>query len=191
MYRLEEAVGSQIRKYRKQLKMTVVEIAKKANMSAGMLSKIERGVTAPSLSTMQNLANALNVPITSFFKMYEQQRNCSYVKAGQGLAIERRGTRTGHHYELLGHNVQDELNIEPYLITLNDKSEAYPLFEHPGLEFIYMLEGIMEYRHWNDAYRLEAGDSLFFDADVPHGPIELIELPIRMIAVLCQANTGA
>ena len=184
--KIEYAVGLQIREYRNQLKLTVGEIAKKANLSTGMLSKIERGVTAPSLSTLQSIAVALNVPITSFFRKFEEQRDCTLVKSGQGLHIERRATRSGHQYQLLGHNIGNDTAVEPYLITLSDDSEVFPIFEHPGVEFIYLLEGEMLYRHLNVTYRLHAGDSLFFDSEAPHGPAELIGLPIKMIAVLCR-----
>ena len=59
-----------------------------------MLSKIENGGTSPSLSTLQALARALNVPLTSFFADFEERRDCSYVRAGQGVLIERRGTKS-------------------------------------------------------------------------------------------------
>ena len=89
--RLAEAIGSQIREYRNQLKMTVVEVSKQSDLSQGMLSKIERGVTSPSLRTLSALDRALNVPVTAFFRKYEEQRDCSYVKKGEGLVIENMG----------------------------------------------------------------------------------------------------
>ncbi len=187
--RLAEAIGSQIREYRNQLKMTVVEVSKQSDLSQGMLSKIERGVTSPSLSTLSAIARALNVPVTAFFRKYEEQRDCSYVKKGEGLVIERRGTRAGHQYQLLGHNISNRTNAEPYLITLTDESEVFPLFQHQGVEFIYLLEGEVLYRHANQTYLLSPGDSLFFDAEAPHGPEELIRLPIRMIAVLAKPRS--
>jgi quercetin dioxygenase-like cupin family protein len=52
------------------------------------------------------------------------------------------------------------------------------------MELIYMLEGKMDYRHGNNTYRLEPGDSLFFDADAPHGPEELIDLPARFLSII-------
>ena len=185
---LAEAIGAQIREFRKQLKMTVVEVSKQAGLSQGMLSKIERGVTSPSLSTLSAIARALNVPVTAFFRKYEEQRDCSYVKAGEGLVIERRGSRAGHQYRLLGHNISNRINTEPYLITLTDESEVFPLFQHQGVEFIYLLEGEVLYRHANQTYQLRPGDSLFFDAEAPHGPEKLISLPIRMIAVLSRSG---
>jgi len=186
--KVEYAVGVQIRKFRKQLDLTVVEVSRKASLSAGMLSKIERGVTSPSLGTLQSLATALNVPITSFFRGFELRRNCTFIKSEHGLPIERHGTRSGRRYSLLGHNMGDELIVEPYLITLSDDSDTFPLFEHPGVEFIYLLEGEMIYRHMESSYHMCIGDSLFFDSDTPHGPAKLITLPIRMIAVLAHAR---
>ena len=181
---LEIAVGSQIRTFRTQLKMTVGEVAKRAGLSQGMLSKIERGVTAPSLATLYALTKALNVPMTSLFRKYEEQRDCSFVRSGEGLLIERRGTRAGHQYQLLGHNIGKLGSLEPYLITLTNDSEVFPLFQHTGTEFIHVLEGEAVYRHGNDTYHMLPGDSLFFDSDAPHGPEELIQVPIRLLTCI-------
>ena len=110
------------------------------------------------------------------------------VRAGQGLTIERRGTRAGHQYQLLGHSVHSDVAVEPYLITLEKESEVFPLFQHAGVEFIYVLKGIMVYRHADATYRLTPGDSLFFDADAPHGPEDLVKLPVRFLSVISQSR---
>jgi transcriptional regulator with XRE-family HTH domain len=182
--KLEVAIGSQIRSFRKKMDLTIAELANLANLSIGMLSKIENGNASPSLSTLQSLSDALNIPVTAFFRKYEERRDASFVKAGQGLVIERRGTRAGHAYQLLGHSVGKSISVEPYLITLTVESEVFPLFQHTGMEFIYMLEGKLLYLHGNKSYMLEPGDSLFFDADTTHGPEELVELPIRFLSVI-------
>ncbi len=182
--RLELSIGREVRTFRKKLDMTVVELARLAGLSAGMLSKIERGIASPSLSTLQSLSKALQVPVTAFFRRFEEQRDATYVKAGHGLKIERRGTRAGHQYELLGHTVGKEIAIEPYLITLTEESEVFPLFQHSGMEFLYMLEGKVGYRHGSKLYMLSPGDSLFFDADAAHGPEELAELPSRFLSII-------
>lgn len=187
--RLMEAIGSQIRIYRTHLRMTIHEVSKQAGLSAGMLSKIERGVTSPSLATISAIANALNVPVTALFRKYEEQRDCSYVQAGEGLVIERHGTHAGHEYRLLGHNIGSRTSVEPYIVTLTDESEVFPIFQHPGVEFIFILEGALVYRHANRTYPLNPGDSLFFDSDAPHGPEELIKLPIRMLSVISRPGT--
>jgi transcriptional regulator with XRE-family HTH domain len=183
---LEIAIGQQVRAFRKQLNMTVAEVASQADLSPGMLSKIENGLTSPSLATLKSLSSALNVPVTAFFRKYEEERDATFVKAGQGLNIERRGTRAGHQYQLLGHTVGKQVFVEPYLISLTEESDVFPLFQHDGVEFIYMLAGEVIYRHADQTYRLTPGDSLFFDADAPHGPVELVSLPIRFLAVIVE-----
>lgn len=181
---LELAIGREIRSFRRKMGLTIAELAKLAGLSAGMLSKIENGNASPSLGTLQALSRALNIPFTAFFRKYEEERDASYVRSGQGLVIERRGTRAGHEYRLLGHSVGKSISVEPYLITLTEESEVFPLFQHPGTEFIYMLEGDMLYMHGDKTYRLSPGDSLFFDADAPHGPEELFRLPIRFLSII-------
>ncbi len=181
---LEAAIGSEVREFRRQQNMTVAELSKSANVSTGMLSKIENGITSPSLSTLQALSKALQVPVTAFFRRFEEAREATHVQAGKGLKIERRGTRAGHQYELLGHSAGKNIVAEPYLISLTEQSDVFPLFQHGGIEFIYMLQGEVSYRHGNSTYELSPGDSLFFDADVPHGPDALTNLPIKFISVI-------
>ncbi|MGH6959323.1 MAG: helix-turn-helix domain-containing protein, partial [Dongiaceae bacterium] len=147
--RLEVAIGREVRAFRKKLDMTVADLAKLADLSAGMLSKIENGMTSPSLDTLQALSRALHVPVTAFFRRYEEERDATFVPAGQGLTIERRGTRAGHQYQLLGHTLRKNIAVEPYLITLTEKSDVFPIFQHAGVEFLYMLEGEVGYRHGN------------------------------------------
>ncbi|MBR9979634.1 MAG: helix-turn-helix transcriptional regulator [Desulfatitalea sp.] len=182
--KLERAIGREIRNFRTRMDLTLAELAKLAGLSPGMLSKIENGNTSPSLATLQSLSRALNIPVTAFFRKYEEKRDASFVPAGEGLTIERRGTRAGHQYQLLGHTVGKSISVEPYLITLTEESEIFPLFQHPGMEFIHMLEGQMLYMHGGQSYRLKPGDSLFFDADTTHGPEELYDLPIRFLSII-------
>ena len=181
---LEISIGRVVRAMRKQLDMTVAELASGAGLSAGMLSKIENGQTSPSLATLQSLSKALQVPVTAFFREFEEQRSATLVKAGQGLHIERRGTRAGHQYQLLGHTTSKAIGVEPYLITLTEESDVFPLFQHDGVEFIHMLEGVVVYRHGGQRYELSPGDSLFFDAAALHGPEDLKRLPIRFLSVI-------
>jgi len=183
---LEIAIGREVRAFRKKLGITVADLAAATNISLGMLSKIENGNTSPSLTTLQALSRALGVPVTAFLRRYEQERNAVFVKAGEGVDVERRGTRAGHQYTLLGHVGANTSGVvvEPYLITLSAKSDVFPTFQHDGMEFLYMLEGEVVYRHGDNLYAMKAGDSLFFDADAPHGPEQLGKLPIRYLSII-------
>ncbi|MGI9232958.1 MAG: helix-turn-helix domain-containing protein [Woeseiaceae bacterium] len=185
---LEQAIGRQVRRFRRQLEMSIADLCNATGLSQGMVSKIENGNTSPSLATLSALSEALNVPFTALFRAYDEQRDAVHVRAGDGLVIERRGTRAGHQYQLLGHSLHGNVSVEPYLITLEEGSEVFPLFQHPGIEFIHMLSGSMVYRHGSSNYELNPGDSLFFDADVTHGPDRLEDLPVRFISVMSRAT---
>lgn len=184
--RLEVAIGREVRGQRKKLGITVAELAAATGLSVGMLSKIENGNTSPSLSTLQTLSQALALPVTSFFKRFEEDRAAVFVRAGEGVEAERRGTRAGHQYNLLGHIGSNSSGVimEPYLITLSGESDVFPMFQHDGMEFLYMLEGEISYRHGQDIYQMQPGDSLFFDADAPHGPEVLTRLPARYLSII-------
>ena len=183
-------IGREVKAFRAKLGMTVADLAAAAKLSPGMLSKIENGLTSPSLTSLQTLSAALGVPVTAFFRRYEERRDAVHVTSGQGLVIERRGTRAGHQYQLLGHTggPAGRVVVEPYLITLTAESDVFPVFQHGGREFIYMLKGEVIYRHADRLYRLLPGDSLFFDADAPHGPERLVELPIQFLSVISYAR---
>ena len=181
---LEKAIGKQVREYRTSLGMTLASLSRTTGLSSGMLSKIENGQTSPSLATLRALAGALNVPVTALFRRFEEQRDASFVRAGQGLLIERRGSRAGHEYRLLGHSVGEKTLVEPFLITLREDSDVFPLFQHAGQEFIYMLSGEVVYRYGEKLYHLHPGDSLFFDSDAPHGPENLIALPAEFLSFI-------
>ncbi|MDF3416467.1 helix-turn-helix domain-containing protein [Sulfitobacter sp. M57] len=183
---LEVAIGREVRAFRRQQEITVAELSATTGLSIGMLSKIENGNTSPSLTTLQTLANALSVPLTSFFRRFEETRDAVHTKAGEGVEIDRQGTRANHQYNLLGHigaNASGVI-VEPYLITLSDEADVFPAFQHAGIETIYMLEGEINYRHADDVYLLQPGDTLFFDADARHGPEVLVKLPARYLSII-------
>ena len=183
---LEVAIGREVRAFRHQSGMTIADLSHRTGLSIGMLSKIENGNTSPSLSTLQTLAHAMSVPLTSFFRRFEDVHHAVHAKAGEGVEIERRGTRAGHQYNLLGHLGANTSGVvvEPYLITLSSNSDIFPTFQHEGIEMLYMLEGEVDYRHGNNVYPLKPGDSLFFDADAPHGPEVLVKLPARYLSII-------
>lgn len=181
---LEQALGLQVRTVRRSLDLTVSDLASAAGISVGMLSKIENGLISPSLGTLQAIANALNVPLSTLFASFEEKRDCSFVPAGQGVHIERRGTKVGHQYELLGHALGGEVAVEPYLITLSEEAEPYTGFRHAGVEFIHMLSGEVIYRHGDRVYHLRPGDSLLFDSGANHGPEDLLVRPMTYLSII-------
>lgn len=181
---LEKALGAQVRQLRRERDLSLADLAAGAGLSVGMMSKIENGQISPSLSTINALANALHVPFTSLFTAFEEKRDCSYVPAGMGSRIERRGTKVGHVYQLLGKVLGGEVSVEPYLITLEKNAVPYAGFRHAGVELIHMLTGEVVYRHGDECYRLKPGDTLLFDSGALHGPERLIEVPMTYLSII-------
>jgi transcriptional regulator with XRE-family HTH domain len=182
---LARYLGSTLRELRQKHGLTIAEVADQTNISRGMLSKIENAQTATSLETLAKLASALGVSLSTLFRNYNvPEGSAQLVKQGAGMEVVRRGTKRGHTYQLLAYDQGPTKLFEPFLITMDDASEVFPTFQHPGVEFIYILAGKLEYRHGRSTYLLEPGDSLTFQGDVPHGPEKLIELPIQFLAII-------
>ena len=188
---LERYLGNTSRDLRQQHGLTIADVANLAGISRGMLSKIENAQTATSLENLARLAQALGVSLATLFKSYDLRAgNAQLVKSGEGMEVVRRGTKRGHTYHLLAYDQGPKKTFEPFLITIDHESETFPVFEHPGTEFIYMLEGSMEYRHGQNTYTLAPGDALTFEADIQHGPEKLIQCPIRFLSIIMYPQVG-
>jgi DNA-binding XRE family transcriptional regulator/quercetin dioxygenase-like cupin family protein len=180
---LEATIARQVRQYRLAAGLSVAEAAARVGVSKAMLSKIENAQTSCSLTTVARLADGLNVPVTALFRGVDAEREAVFVPAGHGARIVRRGSRVGHHYELLGALRGPHKRMEAVMVTLTESSEVFPLFQHPGTELLYMLEGEMVYGHGEARHTLRPGDALQFDGEGAHGPEELVKLPIRFLSV--------
>jgi transcriptional regulator with XRE-family HTH domain len=178
-------IGRVVRQLRESQGLTLAECAASADISPAMLSRMETGGVTPSLETLVSLAAALGVrPATLLQDIGEDSDSAQHVPAGRGLEVVRRGTRRGHTYHLLAAHRGPRKTFEPFLVTLTDKSETFPGFQHAGAEFIYILSGTIRYRHGTESYLLQPGDSLSFRGDIPHGPEKLEKVPIRMLSII-------
>jgi transcriptional regulator with XRE-family HTH domain len=178
-------LGRTIRQLRLEHNLTIAAVAERAGISRGMLSKIENSLAATSLETLEQLANALGVTLSKLFQNYNLPMGAAQlVKKGEGMEVVRRGTHVGHTYQLLAYDQGPQKIFEPFLITLEDTGEEFPAFEHPGTEFIYMLEGKVEYRVGSEVFTLSSGDSLTFRGEIPHRPEAKLEMPIKFLAII-------
>ncbi|VVP32892.1 helix-turn-helix domain-containing protein [Pseudomonas silesiensis] len=183
--KLEQYLGLQIKRQRQAQDLKLSDVAKIADISQGMLSKIENAQVSTSLETLSRLCDVLGLPLSKLFSEYDQQDGSALlVKADQGMEVVRRGTEKGHTYHLLNHTRGPKKSFEAYMVSMDDASEEFPTFSHPGTEFLHLLEGELIYRHGNQLYRMEAGDSLTFEGEIPHGPEELVQVPIRMLSIM-------
>jgi len=185
---INKAIGGRLREERRRLGLTLQHVADRSGLSLGMISKIENAQTSPSLRTLARLSQALEVPVTTFFRGLEEEHDASYVRAGEGIELVRQGTRHGHRYELLAAAKGAQRRVQPFLITLTQESEAFPLFQHEGSEFLYALHGSFVYRYGRHIYQMEPGDSLMFDGHIPHGPEHLDVLPARFLSITVELD---
>ena len=131
------------------------------------------------------LAKGFDVPVTSLFRGADVERPAAFVKAGTGARIVRNGTKEGHEYQLLGSLRGEHKRLECLHVTLSEKSQTYPLFQHPGTEFILHARKAS----WITATAARCidcipGDSLQIDGEGAHGPVDLVEVPIRFPSVI-------
>src|SRR5260370_21156220 len=184
---LEEALGTaiaaRVREFRLQLGWTVGQLAAQSGLSKGMLSKIENAQPSPSLATLARLSEALQLPVTAFFRGLNEEQHVIYVKAGRGLDIEHKNSGPGHRYQTLGTMRAPHNTLETLLVTLTERADTFPHYQHPGTELTYMITGRLGYLYGNSRYLLEPGDTMQFVGELPHEPKSLIELPIRVISV--------
>ena len=180
---LTAVIAERVRELRLRHGWTVGRLADECGLSKSMLSKIENAQSSPSLGTLARLSEALSVPVTAFFRGLSEEQDVIHVKAGAGLVIHHRNSVHGQRYQSLGTMRAPHDNLEPMLVTLTERADAFPLYQHAGTELIFMISGKMEYCCGGGRYLLEAGDTLQFVGEVPHGPGELVSLPIQFLAV--------
>lgn len=182
-------VGATVRRLRTGQGLTLAELAGSAAISPAMLSRLEHGDVSPSLDTLAALAEALGTSCAALLRAPDQASDAQLVRRGEGLEVVRRGTRRGHTYHLLASDRGPRKSFEPFLVTLTDRSELFPEFEHAGQEFIHILEGSLRYRHGAEVFLLKPGDTLTFRGDVPHGPDKLLKTPIRMLSIIVYSGS--
>jgi transcriptional regulator with XRE-family HTH domain len=178
-------LGRTARRLRESQNLTLADVAHRANISSAMLSRLETGRVSPSLETIVALAQSLGVTASVLMqRVGADDGGAQLIRAGEGLETVRSGTRRGHTYHLLAAQRGPRKVFEPFLVTLNDRSEVFPGFQHPGVEFIHLLSGILHYRHGRHTYVLRPGDTLTFNGEIAHGPEHLEKVPIRMLSII-------
>lgn len=179
-------VGRCLRSLRAQRGLSIRSLAKQSGLNANTLSMIENNRTSPSVSTLQQLAIALDVPIKAFFETDLPENKVAFQKAGQRACIA------------FAHVTLEDLGAgltlqggQPFLVTLAPKaaSGATPIV-HTGHEFVFCLEGRLTYVIEQQHYLLEPGDSLLFNAYLPHCWQNAGEVPSRSLLVMCPADDG-
>lgn len=177
-------VGRRLRELRTEGGFSLRALAEKSQLNANTLSLIENGKTSPSVSTLQQLAHALNVPMTAFFETGAPKRKVIYQRAGERSRV----SFTHGSLEDLGAGLAAS-DAAPFIVTLKPHADSGPApIVHTGHELVFCLKGRIAYMVENDVFTLESGDSLLFEAHLPHRWRNLEDNPSRFILVLCPAD---
>jgi transcriptional regulator with XRE-family HTH domain len=174
-------VGHRLRELRGTRGLSMRVLAEQSGLNVNTLSLIENQRTSPSVSTLQQLAQTLQVPISAFFETNHGNKLVVHQKAGN----RPRAAITHGSIEDLGSGMT-RFGAEPFIVTLapNADSGKTPIV-HTGREFIYCLEGHIAYTVDTKTYNLEPGDSLLFEAYLPHRWKNLDTTLSRNLLVLC------
>ena len=149
--------------------MTLKSLSDLTGFSKGLLSKIENCNVSPPIGTLSKLAKALDVSIGEFFETDDLDAGLVYFPKSKRQLVQGRRSSLNYEYQLLvgGRKRRD---MQPMIVTIDGKDYRFGLQEHPGEQFILMLEGGMEYVVGDKTYALQPEDCLYFDARIPHGP---------------------
>jgi transcriptional regulator with XRE-family HTH domain len=181
---LDVNVGQRLRQLRSERELSLSALANVSGLNINTLSLIENEKISPSVSTLQKLALALDIPVGAFFEVGVERRSIIFQKAGQ----RPRAAFAHGMLEDLGTELASRW-AEPFVVTLEagaDSGET-PIL-HTGLEFVYCLEGRMAYTIESQQYMLEPGDSLLFEARLPHRWQNTGVVSARSLLVLCPAD---
>jgi transcriptional regulator with XRE-family HTH domain len=174
-------VGEKLRAIRRNRKLSIRALAELSELSVNTLSLIENRRTSPSVSTLNQLAQSLDVPITAFFEKDPRKKRVVYQKAGERQQVDF----SLGQVESLGDGMP-RMGSEPFITKLepNANSGKEPII-YAGREFIYCLEGLITYSIEGESYPLSPGDSLIFDAYTPHSWANTSSTRSRALLVLC------
>jgi transcriptional regulator with XRE-family HTH domain len=166
----EYAIGEKIRALRLKKKIGLVELGRHTGLSPALLSKIERGRIFPTLPTLLRIALVFSVGLDYFF---------AGAREKPMLAVSRRGSRVSlpdrpkahdvaYRFESLDYDATERRFNAYYAEFLPPSKDRVRPHSHPGVEFLYVLQGTLHVQVGEQEQALEAGDAMYFDSHVPH-----------------------
>ena len=180
------SLGERLRQLRSERSISQRDLARLANLSPNSISLIERDETSPSVATLQSLATALNIRMSYFFEE-ETPASVLHIKSGSRPKIESEGVVI----EGMGKTLPSQ-ELEPFSITLEPKagSGGERQVVHSGHEFVYCLQGKIEYVIDGEIYLIEQEDILIFEATLPHLWRNPFDTEAKFILVLQTPNAS-
>jgi quercetin dioxygenase-like cupin family protein len=175
-----EQIPGRIRELREVMEISVMDIAGDIGISAADYEKYESGGLDIPISVLYKIAACLGVDATVLLTGEDpRMETASVCRKGQGVQIER---YPGYEFSSLAYNFKGR-TIEPLLVYLDPSKPPAPPVSHGGQEFNYVVEGRVKVTVNKREYILESGDSIYFDAALPHGQAA-VEAAARFITII-------
>jgi transcriptional regulator with XRE-family HTH domain len=164
-----QGIAGHLQSLRTMRGLTLEKLAEATGLTKSYLSKIENGHKMPPIATLSRIAHALGTGIGGFFGggRTQARESASVVRKGERLGVVRGGTAFGYDYVALAHKRLAK-RMDPFIFTFPSRMDRHVFFEHDGEEFVLVLSGSVIFQVGDERLRLEEGDSLYFDAQVPH-----------------------
>lgn len=159
---------------RKQLGLSLQDLADRTELTKSYLSKVERGLSTPSIATAMKLAGALSVDVNQLFSVAQGEEPVAVVRVADRVPVAQ-GSRGGEaddradqpRYEILsprgGH-----AGLVPFMIAPPAEFAASDYKEHEGEEFLFVHRGKVEIDFADHKVMLSVGDAVHFNARIPH-----------------------
>jgi transcriptional regulator with XRE-family HTH domain len=183
----ELKLGEKTRQLRQEKRLTLQELAELTGLSKPLLSQIENDQVTPPIATLMKIAKGLKVGIHFFFEEEGDRQKFVLTRGGSGAASKRRtgsDTVQGYLYRPLAPGIRHK-QIEPFLVEFEQTAWEESLFySHEGVEFIYLLEGELEFHYGQEIMTLQPGDSIYYDSAEPHGYVSTGSVRAKAVAVL-------
>jgi len=180
----ERTIASNLKKTRLKMKMTLQELADRTGLTKGYLSKVERSEKAPPYSTLSKIVGAMGLEITDILKVKPGPLHdlpIVFAKKEEGRIIRESSHYVGYDYEVLAAGKPGK-NMEPFIIYAPDQFTS--LFEHEGEEFIYVLEGQMEFKYGDRVFEMSEGDHVYFESRIPHAGRSIGEKRAKLLVTI-------
>jgi transcriptional regulator with XRE-family HTH domain len=172
---LDIAIGTSLREMRESRNFNAKELAEAADVSAAMISRIENGQVSPSISTLNALSDALDMPVVSFFRETATDHvDFTHVKKGQGIQSTRIIDKHSHDYINLASHMRRDLSFEAHFVTMERQDADAPTYIGHGVVFMHVKEGEAKFNYGQKTIHLKEGDSLTLDSELSHGVAEVL-----------------
>ncbi len=181
---LARRIGSKVKELRKGSDLTQKKLAESTGLSPGLLSRIENGLTMPSIPTLQTISNNLNTEVGYFFKEHEEE---GYIVThpGERHTVVSKSVpqdKIAYKLELLAEGMKNPF-MEPAIVTHVGKEGEVEERIHDGQEFMYVLEGKIKLTLGSEEFILKKGNAAYWNGTVPHKGINMGTKPARALHV--------